>query len=103
MSRNIVYSILGDITLQNFIYYHNYLMTNGIVKFFNKTKNFGFIAPADEQRNVIEGEKEVFVHITWVNGNIADNDRVTFEIGEGQKGPEAKNVTKIDSDMDMAA
>ena len=64
-------------------------MTTGIVKFFNRTKNFGFITPAD-------GSKDVFVHGTNVIGeSIADGDEVTFEIGEGRKGPEAKNVTKV--------
>ncbi|MEI6672033.1 MAG: cold-shock protein [bacterium] len=66
-------------------------MTTGIVKFFNRTKNFGFITPAD-------GSKDVFVHGTNVIGeSIADGDEVQFEIGEGRKGPEAKDVTKIGS------
>ena len=64
-------------------------MTTGIVKFFNRTKNFGFITPED-------GSKDVFVHGTNVIGeSIADGDTVQFEIGEGRKGPEAKDVTKI--------
>jgi len=66
-------------------------MTTGIVKFFNRTKNFGFITPED-------GSKDVFVHGTNVIGeSIADGDQVSFEIGEGRKGLEAKNVTKIGS------
>ena len=61
----------------------------GIVKFFNRTKNFGFITPED-------GSKDVFVHGTNVIGeSIADGDTVTFEIGEGRKGPEAKDVKKV--------
>lgn len=87
-------------------------MTTGIVKFFNRTKNFGFITPDD-------GEKDVFVHGTQVLGTIEDGDAVEFEIGEGRKGPEAKDVKKIgdsaeaateeatqevtEDDMDMAA
>ncbi len=64
-------------------------MTTGIVKFFNRTKNFGFITPED-------GSKDVFVHGTNVIGeSIADGDTVTYEIGEGRKGPEAKNVSKV--------
>jgi cold shock protein len=66
-------------------------MTTGIVKFFNRTKNFGFITPED-------GSKDVFVHGTNVIGeSIADGDQVEFELGEGRKGPEAKNVTKTGS------
>lgn len=65
-------------------------MTTGIVKFFNRTKNFGFITPED-------GSKDVFVHGTNVIGeSIADGDTVTFELGEGRKGPEAKDVTKVE-------
>jgi cold shock protein len=61
----------------------------GIVKFFNRTKNFGFITPED-------GSKDVFVHGTNVIGeSIADGDSVTYEIGEGRKGPEAKDVRKV--------
>lgn len=79
-------------------------MATWIVKFFNRKNNFGFITPD-------EGGKDVFVHGTNVNGYINDGDAVEFELGEGRKGPEAKNVTKIggaaqapaDEDMDMAA
>jgi len=66
-------------------------MTTGIVKFFNRTKNFGFITPED-------GSKDVFVHGTNVIGeSIADGDTVEFEVGEGRKGPEAKDVKKTGS------
>ncbi len=66
-------------------------MSTGTVKFFNRTKNFGFITPED-------GSKDVFVHGSNVIGeSIADGDTVEFEIGEGRKGPEAKNVTKTGS------
>ena len=65
----------------------------GTVKFFNRTKNFGFITPED-------GSKDVFVHGTNVIGeSIADGDTVTYEIGEGRKGPEAKDVRKVEADM----
>jgi CspA family cold shock protein len=79
-------------------------MTTWVVKFFNRTKSFGFITPD-------EGGNDVFVHGTQVLGSIADGDAVEYEIGEGKKGPEAKNVKRIgaaaqattDEDMDMAA
>ena len=78
-------------------------MATWIVKFFNREKNFGFITPDN-------GEKDVFVHGSNVNGFISDGDAVEFEIGEGRKGPEAKDVSKVgaaaadtDEEMDMAA
>jgi len=64
-------------------------MATGIVKFFNRTKDFGFITPEG-------GDQDVFVHGSNVIGEpIADGDTVSYEIGEGRKGPEAKDVTKI--------
>jgi CspA family cold shock protein len=69
-------------------------LENGTVKWFNSEKGFGFI----EQEN---GGKDLFVHFRNVNnsGNgrveLADGQKVSFEIGEGQKGPQAENVTAI--------
>ncbi len=63
-------------------------MVQGTVKFFNRMKNFGFISPD-------EGE-DVFVHASSiVEGTISDEDRVEFDIEEGDKGPKAANVKKI--------
>lgn len=61
----------------------------GTVKFFNSDKGFGFITPA-------EG-KDVFVHISNVVGgaDLRDGQEVTFDIGEGRKGPEATNVRAV--------
>lgn len=61
---------------------------NGKVKFFNTSKGFGFIAGEDGN--------EYFVHITGITpGNeLKDNDEVTFEIEQGDKGPKAVKVTK---------
>lgn len=60
-------------------------MKNGTVKFFNEAKGFGFIKT--------EGTNEdVFVHVSGLQDEIRENDRVTFEIQEGKKGPNAVNV-----------
>lgn len=64
-------------------------MSTGTVKFFNETKGFGFITPDDS------GD-DLFVHITAIEaGQLHENDKVEYEIGEGQKGPCAVQVRKI--------
>jgi len=60
-------------------------MAKGTVKFFNESKGFGFITPAN-------GGKEVFVHVTGLIDKIRDNDEVTYDMEEGKKGPNAVNV-----------
>ena len=60
-------------------------MSNGIVKFFNVTKGFGFIKH-DESQN------EYFVHVTGLIDQIKENDHVTFELQDGRKGLIAVNV-----------
>jgi len=67
-------------------------MANGIVKWFNDSKGYGFI----EQ----EGDgPDVFVHHSSINTtgfkSLNEGDRVTFDIEEGQKGPSAVNVTVV--------
>ena len=61
----------------------------GIVKFFNRTKGFGFILNEDD-------DKEYFVHISNIKDGveISDGDEVTFEVEEGDRGPKAVNVHK---------
>lgn len=61
----------------------------GIVAFFNDQKGYGFI------RN-LENNQNVFVHINNVEGQLKDGNRVTFEIGMGDKGPVALNVKLAD-------
>lgn len=58
----------------------------GKVKFFNTTKGFGFIAAEDG--------KEYFVHKTGLKEGVVlhENDSVTFDVGQGDKGPIATNV-----------
>ena len=60
-------------------------MSTGTVKFFNESKGFGFIKED-------ESGKEYFVHVTGLSGKIKENDAVTFDIQEGQKGLNAVNV-----------
>ena len=64
-------------------------MKEGIVKFFNKTKGFGFIAPSDSSA-------DVFVHQSGLISEIKENDKVKFEIENGKKGLNAVNVELID-------
>ncbi|MFC7523033.1 cold-shock protein [Parapedobacter sp. GCM10030251] len=63
-------------------------MQEGKVKFFNETKGFGFITPND-------GGREVFVHSSGLKDRIRENDEVSFEVAQGQKGPNAVNVKLI--------
>jgi CspA family cold shock protein len=62
----------------------------GTVKWFNDAKGYGFISR--------EGGPDVFVHFSAIQGNgfksLAEGDRVEFEIVQGQKGPQAADVTK---------
>jgi len=60
-------------------------MNQGIVKFFNNQKGFGFIKDKETQ-------KEYFVHVSGLIDVIAENDEVTFELKEGKKGLNAVNV-----------
>jgi CspA family cold shock protein len=63
-------------------------MATGTVKFYNRSKRFGFITQD-------EGE-DVFVHESGiVSGPISDDDRVEFDVIEGPKGLKAVNVKKI--------
>ena len=65
----------------------------GSVKWFNDSKGFGFLTRDD-------GEKDVFVHHSAIQGegfkSLTEGQRVEFEVVQGQKGPAAENVVKLD-------
>ena len=64
-------------------------MATGTVKFFKDEKGFGFITPDD-------GSKDLFVHVSGIeNGTLNENDKVEYEVGQGQKGPCAVSVRTI--------
>ena len=60
-------------------------MQEGTVKFFNSTKGFGFITPSS-------GGQDIFVHVSGLVDEIGENDRVSYEVQNGQKGLSAVNV-----------
>lgn len=66
-------------------------MITATVKFFNETKGFGFIQQ--------ENGPDVFVHFSAISGNgfrtLAEGQRVQFSVTQGQKGPQAENVTAL--------
>jgi cold shock protein len=63
-------------------------MQKGTVKFFNNSKGFGFIKPADSS-------EDIFVHSTGLIDQIRENDQVQYEVQRGKKGLNAVNVTVI--------
>ena len=66
-------------------------MTNGIVKWFNSEKGFGFIS--------VEGGDDVFAHFSAINldgfKTLEEGQKVSFEIVEGDRGPQAANIVKL--------
>jgi CspA family cold shock protein len=67
------------------------MANEGTVKWFNESKGYGFISH--------ENGSDVFVHYSAIQGDgfrtLNEGDRVSFEIGEGPKGPHAINVTRL--------
>jgi CspA family cold shock protein len=68
------------------------MRTTGTVKWFNDAKGFGFITPEN-------GAKDCFVHHSAIQAqgfkSLAEGDRVEFDMVEGQKGPAAEKVVKV--------
>jgi CspA family cold shock protein len=66
-------------------------LVTGTVKWFNEEKGFGFLER--------EGGKDVFVHFSAINGtgrrSLLEGQQVSFEVVDGQKGPQAQNVTVV--------
>jgi len=66
-------------------------MQNGKVKWFNSEKGFGFIE--------VQGGDDVFVHFSAIQGDgfksLEEGQEVSFEIVEGNRGPQAANVVKL--------
>ena len=67
------------------------VLATGTVKFFNAEKGYGFISR--------EGDKDVFVHYSNIDGNgyrtLEEGQKVEFDIAPGRKGEEARNVRVV--------
>jgi cold shock protein len=66
-------------------------MPQGTVKWFSQEKGYGFITPED-------GSEDIFVHYSAIEGSgfrsLEEGERVTYEVTQGRKGPQAANVSK---------
>jgi CspA family cold shock protein len=69
-----------------------HFVAQGTVKWFNSEKGYGFITPDD-------GSKDLFVHFSEIQGtgyrSLDEGQKVEFEVGQGQKGPQAQQVSAL--------
>jgi len=69
------------------------MRVTGTVKWFNDSKGFGFLTRED-------GEKDCFCHHSAIQGSgfksLREGEKVEFDVVQGQKGPAAENVTKME-------
>ena len=63
-------------------------MQTGTVKFFNESKGYGFIKDDDSQ-------KDIFVHVSGLQEEIRENDRVSYTITEDKRGSKAIEVKQL--------
>ena len=68
---------------------NNTMQKEGTVKFFNETKGFGFIVPAES------GDEDVFVHSSGLIDQIRENDKVQYEVERGKKGMSLERQVRI--------
>ena len=83
---------LGDVMASHPRQTQEDIMSQGTVKWFNAEKGFGFITPD-------EGGADLFVHHSAIQDRgfrtLNENQRVSFDVTQGQKGPQATNVVKL--------
>src|SRR5439155_9039072 len=64
------------------------IIRTGVVTFFNKDKGYGFIKD-------MQSQESVFIHVNQLSEPIKENDKLSFEVEMGPKGPSAINVKKL--------